>query len=466
MTDSDLCQLDLSEMAASIKSGALSPPELTGAHLDRIAAAGPFASAYLEVYAEAARADARTAADEIANGDYRGPLHGIPVALKDLCDIKGRRTTAGAVVLDEIPKTEDAEVTRRLKAAGAVILGKTALHEFAIGGTGINPHYGTPPNPWDPTRIPGGSSSGSGVAIAAGLAAGALGSDTGGSIRVPAAHCGITGHKPTFGLVSRRGVWPVSMTLDHVGPMARSALDCALLLNALAGYDAADPYSADRPPVDHTDGLRAGIRGRRIGVPGNFFFDDLELDVERLVRAAIEELRRLGAQIIDVEIPWAEFPLGDDRRFVPVQGSWVHRQRIEDPELSDRIGEDVLDRLHRGYAATAADYHGWANRQMEIVRLADQLLQEVDLIATPTTHRTAGVTAEIDTREYGRILTFTAVFDATHQPSISVPCGLDSSGLPVGLMLSGRKFDDSLVLRAAHAYQQATDRHTRKPPVS
>ena len=464
MNDQDLCYLDLSEMAAAVKSGDVSPVDLTEAHLSRISEAGPFAIAYLEVYAEEARARARIAADEIARGDYLGPLHGIPVALKDLCDMKGRRTTAGSLVLDDTPKTEDSEVARRLRAAGAILLGKTNLHEFAIGGTGINPHYGTPPNPWDPERIPGGSSSGSGVAVSRGMAASALGSDTGGSIRVPSSHCGITGLKPTFGLVSRRGVWPVSMSLDHVGPMARSAFDCALLLNVLAGYDPGDPYSVDRRSEDFTDGIRAGIRGRRVGVPKNFFFDDLQPEVESSVRASIEDLRRLGAHIVEIDIPWASNPLGDGGRFVPVEASWVHRQRIEDPEIAARIGQDVVGRLRRSAGVDASLYHEWTNRHAEIIRLADELLQTVDFVATPTAHRTAGIIAETESLTYGRVLTFTSVFDATHQPSISVPCGFDSSGLPVGLMLSGRRWNDTLVLRAAHAYQQATDWHRRRPP--
>ncbi len=464
MNDQDLCYLEVGAMAEGIKSGELSPVDLTDAHIHRIEAAGPFAIAYLEVYAEEARARARAAAGEITRGDYLGPLHGIPVALKDLCDVKGRRTTAGSLVLDDAPKTEDSEVARRLRAAGAILLGKTNLHEFAMGGSSVNPHYGTPPNPWDPTRVPGGSSGGSGVAVARGMAAAALGSDTGGSIRIPSSHCGITGIKPTFGLVSRRGVWPLSMSLDHVGPLARSAMDCALLLNVLAGYDTGDPYSVDRLPEDFTDGIRAGIRGRRIGVPTDFFFDDLEPDVERLVRVAIEELRGLGATIVDVEMPWAEGPLGDDRRFVPVEGSWVHRQRMDDPKIAARISEDVLKRLRHGDGVDASLYHEWMNRRAEIVRLGEELLQSVDLIATPTATRTAGIIAEIDPLSYRSVLALTSVFDITQQPSISVPCGFDAAGLPVGLMLSGGRWNDAFVLRAAHAYQQATDWHERRPP--
>ncbi len=442
MTDRDLCFLDISAMAAAIKSGELSPLDLTESHLRNIDTAGPYAIAYLEVYAEEARARARAAADEIARGEYLGPLHGVPVALKDLCDVEGRRTTAGAIVLDDALKTEDSEVARRLRAAGAILLGKTNLHEFAMGGTSVNPHYGTPPNPWDPERVPGGSSGGSGVAVARGMAAGALGSDTGGSIRVPSSHCGVTGIKPTFGLVSRRGVWPLSMSLDHVGPMARGALDCALLLNSLAGYDPGAPYSVDRHPEDFTDGVRAGIRGRHVGVPTNFFFDDLEPDVERLVRAAIQDLRGLGARIVEIEIPWADDPLGDESRYVPVEAAWVHRQRLEDPELAARIGKDVLTRLRHGVGVDAGIYHRWLNRRAEIARLGDALFETVDLIATPTTHRTAAIITDTETLTYRRILSFTSVFDFTHQPSISVPCGFDSAGLPVGLMLTGRRWND------------------------
>jgi aspartyl-tRNA(Asn)/glutamyl-tRNA(Gln) amidotransferase subunit A len=464
MNDAAIRDLSLAAMARAIRSGGLSPVELTGAHLESIAGSGPFAIAYLEVFADEARAGSAQAETEIERGEYRGPLHGVPVALKDLCDVAGRRTTAGSLVLDDAPKDADSEVARRLRAAGAVILGKTNLHEFAFGPSSVNPHYGTPPNPWDPKRVPGGSSGGSGVAVGLGMAAGAIGSDTGGSIRVPAAHCGITGLKPSFGLVSRRGVWPLSMTLDHVGPMARSAMDCALLLSVLAGYDPGDPYSEDRPPQDYTASIGAGIRGRRIGVPVNFFFDDLEPDVERLVRWGIEELRSLGAEIVEIEMPWAKSPLGAGRRLVPVEAAWIHRRHLADPEIMRRIGKDVAELMRRGVGVEASDYYGWLDRRMEIARLADELLQTVDLVVTPTAHRTAGLIAETETIAYHSVLAFTRVFDITHQPSISVPCGFDAGGLPVGLMLSGRRWNDALVLRAAYAYQEATDWHQRRPP--
>ena len=464
MTNHDLCNLSLNDMASEIRSGNVSPVELTEAHLNRISNAGPFANAYLEVFSEEALNCAQEAAREINQGNYLGSLHGIPVAIKDLCDVRGRRTTAGSVVLDEMPKTEDSEVVRRLRAAGAILLGKTNLHEFAMGGTSINPHYGTPPNPWDPRRLPGGSSGGSGVAVSLRMAAAALGSDTGGSIRVPAAHCGITGIKPTFGLVSRRGVFPLSMSCDHVGPMGRSALDCALILNVLAGYDPNDPYSTNQQAQDFTHGIRAGIRGRRIGIPNNFFFDDLEPDVEKHVTTAIDKLGDLGAQIVNIDIPWAENSLGDNGLFVPVEASSLHRHRIENPEIASRMSKDVVEGMQQGSNIDARLYYEWTTRHSEIIRKGDKLLDQVDLIATPTTHRTAGIIAGTYSGDYGRVLSFTSLFDVTRQPSISLPCGFDSLGLPIGLMLSGQRGDDSFVLRAAHSYQQITDWHHQIPP--
>ncbi len=441
----------------------MSPVEVTRAALDRIDALRDFDNAFTEVFEETALEAARTADSEIADSRYRGALHGVPVALKDLCDVEGTVTTAGAKALGDRPAESDCELAVRLRAAGAVIIGKTNLHEFAYGGTGVNPHFGTPPNPWRMDRIPGGSSSGSAVAVATGMAPAAIGSDTGGSIRLPAAHCGITGLKPTFGRVSRRGVFPLSMTLDNVGPMTRSALDCALMLEAIAGYDPGDRYSVDRPSERFSAGIDIGISGRRIGVPSNYFFEDLEPEAHASITRALGVLSDLGAVLVDIEIPWAEEAF--EINIAGVEAAWVHRDRLADPDVRARIGEDTVSRLEIGNQFSAGEFHGFLNRRQEIAALAAALMEEVDLIATPSAPGVAGRIEGVQTLAYRPNLKFTGVFNQTWQPSLSIPCGFGAEGLPLGLMLTGAWWNERLVLRAGHAFQQATDWHTARPPV-
>ena len=462
----ELCLLPISETSRLIRSGELSSTRLTEAVLARTDALKPFAVAYIRVMRDEALAAAATADQEIATGNYLGPLHGIPIALKDLCDVKGVPTTAGSLIMGAKPAEEDSEVARRLRGAGAVLIGKTNLHEFAYGGTSVNPHYGTPPNPWDRTRIPGGSSGGSAVAVAVGTASAALGSDTGGSIRLPAAHCGITGLKPTFGRVSRRGVVPLSMTLDHVGPMARSAQDCAIVLNAIAGHDPKDPYSAEVPAQDFTAGIEIGLSGRRIGVPRAFFFEGLDPEVEEVVGEALDVLERLGAELVDLRMDWAEEAFENNIRVLRPESFWVHRDRLGDPEQAAKFGEDTRSRLLQGQDIAAHEYHGALVRRAQIAALAGELMSTVDLLATPTTPVTAAPIEGVDTIKYRQALRFTAVFDHTWQPSLSVPCGFTTEGLPAGLMLTAAPWQEALLLRAGYAYQRATDWHLRRPNVA
>ena len=462
MNSTELTYLPISGLSRLIASGDVSPVEVTRASLDRIGALREFDGTFLEVFEEAASEEARAAESEIASGLYRGALHGIPVALKDLCDVEGTVTTAGSKVLDR-PADSDCELARRFRAAGAIIIGKTNLHEFAYGGTGVNPHFGTPPNPWGMDRIPGGSSSGSAVGVATGMASAAIGSDTGGSIRLPAAHCGITGLKPTFGRVSRRGVFPLSMTLDHVGPMTRSALDCALVLEAIAGYDPADPYSVDRKAARFSAGIDIGISGRRIGVPSNYFVDELEPEAHESVTRALGVLSGLGAVLVDIEIPWAEEAF--EINIAGIEAAWVHRHRLADPEVRAGIGEDTVSRLELGNQYSAGEFHGFLNRRHEIAALAASIMEKIDLIATPSAPGVAGRIDEVQTVTYRPNLRFTGVFNQTWQPSLSIPCGFGAEGLPLGLMLTGARWDERQVLRAGHAFQQATDWHTARPPV-
>ena len=463
MKSTELTYLPISGLSQLIASGDVSPVEVTRAALDRIDALRGFDNTFTEVFEESACEEARAAESEIAGGVYRGALHGIPVALKDLCDVEGTVTTAGSKVLGDRPADSDCELARRFRAAGAVIIGKTNLHEFAYGGTGVNPHFGTPPNPWGMDRIPGGSSSGSAVAVATGMAPAAIGSDTGGSIRLPAAHCGITGLKPTFGRVSRRGVFPLSMTLDHVGPMTRSALDCALVLEAIAGYDPADPYSVDRKVERFSAGIDIGISGRRIGVPSNYFFEGLEPEAHESVTRALDVLSDLGAVLVDIEIPWAEEAF--EINISAVEAAWVHRDRLADPEVRTRIGGDTVSRMEVASDYSAGEFHSFLNRRYEIAALAAAMMEEVDLIANPSAPRVAGRIDEVQTLTYRSNLRFTGVFNQTWQPSLSIPCGFGAEGLPLGLMLTGAVWNERLVLRAGHAFQQATDWHTARPPV-
>ena len=461
MKSTELTYLPISRLSRLIASGNVSPVEVTRAALDRIDALRGFDNTFTEVFEESAFEEARAVESEIAGGIYRGALHGIPVALKDLCDVEGTVTTAGSKVLGDRPADSDCELARRFRAAGAVIIGKTNLHEFAYGGTGVNPHLGTPPNPWGMDRIPGGSSSGSAVCVATGMAPAAIGSDTGGSIRLPAAHCGITGLKPTFGRVSRRGVFPLSMTLDHVGPMTRSALDCALVLEAIAGYDPADPYSVNRKAERFSAGIDIGISGRRIGVPSSYFFEGLEAETHESVTRALGVLSDLGAVLVDIEIPWAEEVF--ELNIAGVEAAWVHRHRLADPDIRAGIGEDTVSRLELGNQYSAGEFHGFLNRRHEIAALAASLMEEVDLIATPSAPGVAGRIEGVQTLAYRPNLKFTGVFNQTWQPSLSIPCGFGAEGLPLGMMLTGAQWNERLVLRAGHAFQQATDWHTARP---
>jgi aspartyl-tRNA(Asn)/glutamyl-tRNA(Gln) amidotransferase subunit A len=481
-TANELSSLTITGAAELIARRQLSPVELIETVLTRIERLDAQLGAYILVMADAARQAARDAEAELTAGTNRGPLHGIPIALKDLYDVEGVPTTAGSKFYGKAPAAEDAPAVARLKQAGAVITGKLNMHEFAFGADSLNAHFGYCHNPWDTERIAGGSSGGSGVAVAADLCLGATGSDTGGSIRIPASVCGIVGLKPTRGLVSTRGLVPLSPTMDHAGPMTKSVRDAALMLSAMAGFDLSDPPSVERPSEDFTAELDRGLKGLRVGVPGNYFFDDTEPDVAAAVRKAADEIAALGATVSDVTVDMSaadgfviEPPPG---RGVPplrgVSGVWVsiccaesytfHRPFL--PEHRDDYGPNVVQLIELTAQMPAAEYVA-AQRAREQLTTAFErtLTDEVDLLLTPTTRRTAPTIEESLTREPG-LAWNTWVFDLTSQPSISVPCGFDSKGLPIGLMLSGRKWSDAIVLRAAHAYEQATEWHSEKPDLS
>jgi aspartyl-tRNA(Asn)/glutamyl-tRNA(Gln) amidotransferase subunit A len=448
----DLTSLTIAQAATMLRERSLASVELAQAHLDRIGAEDAGLNCFITVTADLALQQARAADREIAAGEWRGPLHGIPLALKDLYDTAGIRTTAGAAFFAERVPDTDAVVVQRLRAAGALLLGKLNMHEWALGLTNENPHYGVVRNPWDRARVPGGSSGGSAAALAAGLCMGSLGSDTGGSIRVPAALCGVVGIKPTYGRVSASGVVPLSWNLDHCGPLARTVRDCALLLQAIAGYDASDPASANRPVEDYSGDLDAGVAGLRLAlIEGEYVASDLQ--VLQAVHGAAGVLERLGATVERVELPgFADAALANGR-MVTADAAAFHRERLRD--APERFGADVLARMQAGAAVTSSEYVLARRTQAEWRRRLDVLFERYDALLLPSTPIPAPLIGG-DQLEAARTLTrFTSAFNLSGLPALSVPCGFTAERLPIGLQVVCGSWQEALALRIGQAYENA-----------
>ena len=442
--------LTIAEAGAALRDGSLTCAALTDSVLERLEQTEPQLNAYITVTADLAREQAARLDDELRDGHDRGPLHGIPIGLKDLVDTAGIVTTGGSGFLRERVPEADAMVWTKLQAAGAVLPGKLNMHEFAFGTTSRNPHYGPVCNPWDTERSPGGSSGGSGAAVAVGSALGAIGSDTGGSIRIPASLCGIVGLMGTYGRVSRAGVLPLSWTLDHVGPLTRTVEDAALFLDAIAGYDPNDPGSANRPVDDTTAMLGEGVDGITVGVPRDFLWTNCEEDVLAHCEEALDHLRRLGATIVEVELP-LQSQRGRGMTII-AEAAAYHEKWLR--ERRDEYG-DILPRVEAGLAITAVDYINDQRLRRLYIDETVELLETVDVLVSPTTSRTAPTIEEGD--ETAELARLTAPYDVTGIPAISIPCGFDRNGLPIGLMIGGRHFDEATVCRVAHAYEQSTD---------
>jgi len=464
----DLCFLTIAEAAQRMRARDLSPVELTQAHLDRIRTLDGRLNSYITVLGDRAIQQAKSAerafsqGGQGSRGDATSPLQGIPIALKDLVYTEGIRTTAGSKVLADFVPEYDATVTKRLEAAGTVLLGKLNMSEFAMGGTFTNVHYGTTRNPWDTERFAGGSSSGSGAAVAAGLALGALGTDTGGSIRGPAHNCGIVGLKPTFGRVSRHGVVPLSWSLDHVGPMTRTVEDCALILQVIAGHDSKDTHSSDTPVADYTAHLRDGVRGLRIGVDRNFFFDELQPDVAKAIEAALVVLTELGATIREVDLSCSGKARAMYIAIAYPEATAYHLDWMQ--TRIDDYGPNCRSRLEQGLAIPATD-HIQAQRERRLL-LQDYLsiLESVDVLVVPTSARTAPRFDEEETINSAAVTRqYTSPMDLTGLPALVVPAGYGDNGMPVTFQVVGRHFDEATVLQAGYAYEQATDWHQRHP---
>ena len=458
----ELTYLTIGEAASLISRGELSPVELAQAHLERIQRLQPRLNSFITITAEAAMTSARLLKDEVLAGKWRGSLHGIPLALKDLYETAGVRTTHGSTFNASYVPDADAWVVNKLSAAGTVLLGKTNMHEIALGVTNVNPHYGPARNPWDLEHVTGGSSGGSAAALAAGMCMTSLGSDTGGSIRIPASLCGVVGLKPTFGRVSLRGVIPLSWNLDHAGPMARCVRDVAILLDAIAGYDPDDPASADVPTGNYLAQLEGGIRGWRIALASDEFFTRADEQVVEAIQAAAGVLTVLGAQVIPMQLPEGHAAALANGNMVTSDAAAFHRQRLEDHPSG--FGSDVLQRLQMGAARTSSEYVLLRREQSRLRRLYERFFEDFDILITPSTPVVAPPIEGPDAIEQARLLTrFTAPFNLTGLPALSLPCGFSRDGLPIGLQIVGRPWAEAAVLRAGQAYEQATEWHLRRP---
>jgi len=467
----DLADLSLLQAAAAVAARDVSPLELVEACLEQIEAHDDALHAFISVYGESALGVARAAEAMAAAGHLIGPLHGVPIALKDNIAVEGLATTAGSKILADWLPAEDATVVGRLRGAGAIVLGKTNMHEFAWGGTTANPHYGVARNPWRSDRFPAGSSGGSGIAVAARMSYAALGTDTGGSIRLPAAVNGIVGIRPTIGRVSNHGVVPLAWSMDTVGPMTRTVADCAAMFAVLAGHDPRDSGSASVPTVDYSRDLDRGARGLRVGIVPSYFFSHLQPAVHDAVREAIATLERLGAQVVEVEIDHIEGNISAQLTIESCEPSTYHQRWLR--ERPEDYGADVRILLEMGELHLATHYLQ-AQRYRALLR--EQFLdafRSVDAFVCPTLPFTATAvgadSVEIEDGEedmLSAIMQFTGVSSLTGLPALAVPCGFDADGLPIGMQVIGRPFDEATLFRLGAAFQAATDFHHRRPDLS
>lgn len=456
-----LALLDLNQASQAVQTKEVSPVDLTKVCLARIEKLDPVLKAFITVTAESAMEEARQAEAEISRGEWKGPLHGIPLAVKDLAETAGVRTTAASAVLKHHIPSEDAEVVRRLRLAGAVLLGKLNLHEFAYGGSGIISHYGAARNPWNVAHSTGGSSSGSAAAVAAGLCYGAIGTDTAGSIRLPAAYCGIVGLKPSYGLVSTRGVIPLSWSLDHVGPMTRTVSDAALVLQAIAHYDAHDIYCQKYPPVYYPSALAEPVSSLRLATPREFW-KDVDPEIEKAVDAAVAILSRLTTGVRDISIPTES-----DRTVVRCEPFAYHQKYLEAHE--QEYHPETLRRIRSGADVSAPAY---IQKYRELLWQRREILhvfEEVDLLLTPTSPVLPPALAELEqkpdelrSRELV-MLRNTRPWNVFGLPAISLPCGFSGSGLPIGLQIIGAPGSEGVIMSLARAYEKETEWNKRRP---
>ena len=470
MNTLEICYMSAGDLSKLVQSKEISPVEIIEAHLTRIDATEPVLNSFITLLADQARKAARQAEKDIQAGRYKGPLHGIPIALKDLYNTGGVRTTSGSRIFDTFIPAEDCTVAAKFHQAGAILLGKLNMHQFAYGPTGENPDYGHMHNPWNPDMVTGGSSGGSGSAAAAGQCTITTGSDTGGSIRIPAALCGIVGLKPTYGLVSRYGLSALSWSLDHPGPMTRTVEDTAITMNVIAGHDPRDVASAKVDIPDYTSALTGDVKGLRIGIVKEYFEAPLDPQVRKAVMDAISLLESMGAEVKEVSYPMFNQSQAISSTVLMAEATAYHRDLLE--KDGHQLYEPVRQRLEAGLFISAAEYLRAQQARSIFDQQGRRLLDEVDLLAGPTEPITAPeilaskvMAGEQEVGVVGALTQYTRPYNINGFPAISVPCGFSDDGMPIGLQLAGRPFDELTVLRAAHAYEQANDWHTRRPPI-
>lgn len=459
-----LVPISILELGDLLRRKSLSPVELTEQTLARIEKLNPALNAFITVTGDSALVQARQAEKEIFDGEWRGPLHGVPLGLKDLIDTAGTPTTAGSALFQDRIPSQDADVVRRLKNAGAVLIGKQNLHEFAYGGSSIISHFGEVHNPWNLAHISGGSSGGSAAAVAIGLGYGAIGTDTAGSVREPSSQCGVVGLKPTYGRVSSRGVIPLAPSFDHVGPITRLVSDAAVILQSIAGFDPKDPTSADTPVPDYTSALQEKPEPLRIGVPRKFFFEDLDPEVASAMEHALDVLRSSAKEVRDLE-----FDVPTQRTLQSAESYAYHKEMAaRSPELYQ---PETLRRIQAGANVEQAEIERRRQLLAKFRRDIDDVFREVDVLITPTTPIPAPSIADLKHADSLRereliLLRNTRPFNVWGLPAVSVPCGFTQSGLPIGLQIAGHHWQEIKVLQLAHSYEQATAWHKRQPSLS
>ena len=470
MDSLEICYMSAGSLSKLVESKKVSPVEIIDAHLSRIDATEPILNSFITLLADESRIAARQAEKDIQSGKYKGPLHGIPVALKDLYNTAGVRTTSGSKIFDTFIPAEDCTVASKFHQAGAILIGKLNMHPFAYGPTGENLDYGHMHNPWNPEMITGGSSGGSGSAVAAGQCTITTGSDTGGSIRIPAALCGIVGLKPTYGLVSRWGLTALSWSLDHPGPMVRTVEDAAMTLNVMAGHDPKDIASAKVDIPDYTSALTGNVRGLRIGMPKEYFEAPLDPQVRKAVEDAISVLEGMGAEVKEVSFPMFNESQAISSTVLMSEATAFHRDLLE--RDGHQLYEPVRQRLEAGLFISAADYLRAQQARTLLDQQGRRLLDDVDILAGPTEPITAPeilapkvLAGEQEIGVVGALTQYTRPYNINGFPAISVPCGFSDTNMPIGLQLAGKPFDEMTVLRAAHAYEQASNWHTQRPPL-
>ncbi|MFA8437845.1 amidase [Pueribacillus sp. YX66] len=457
----NIVSLSIVELAKKIKAKELSPVEVFECFLSQIKRVNEEVNAFITIMSEDARDAAKKAEDEVMNGYYRGPLHGIPIGLKDVVFTKGVKTTMASPIYKDFIPNEDAIVVRKLTEAGAILIGKLNTHQFAYGPTGDRSYFGPVNNPFDVSRMSGGSSSGSAAAVATNMCKGAIGTDTSGSVRVPAAFCGIVGMKPTYGLVSRRGIYPLSTTLDHVGPMTRTVEDNALFLNAIAGYDPLDFHSKELSYYTNYYGcISDNIKDVVIGIPKNFYFEHVDIEIVDSVNKSIMLLERLGAKLEEIEVPNVEEMVKAQQMIIKSEAYTIHRQHLEN--LSNEWDEEVKERLYTGKDVLADQYIQARDKRIQAYYVFKQLFKKVNVIITPTT---AMLAPKINQREINRglfkgehirwpMLRLTSHINLIGFPALSLPCGISKDNLPIGVQFIGNTFQEKLLYRLGNALFQ------------